>query len=245
MGEGKGRAFSAGTVVLVALAVALAASGLTYVLLIWLSGADSPPSIDARPTAAFIGDSYTVGGGSSRPERRWTTLVAEAEGWNESNFGELGSGYLTQGFGGTSYLQRVESVIAARPDVVVLAGGQNDIGTTGDIEAATWATLTLLRQGLPTAELYVVGPTWPEQQPPERLVEIEKAAADAAADVDAQFIPALSWIAGRPELMAPDKIHPNDEGHEVIADKVVAALRPPPTAARPRGVGGVGRWGGG
>lgn len=174
--------------------------------------------------AAFLGDSYTTGVGASTPALRWTTLVAQKEGWGEANFGEAGSGYITKGFDGTSYLRRVQEVIDVRPDIVVVAGGQNDLASNGDVDAAVQATLELLREGLPVAKMYVVGPTWAQRQPPPKLVEIETAVRKAAAEVDAQFIPALDWIADRPDLMAPDNIHPNDAGHTLIADRVVAAV---------------------
>lgn len=195
------------------------------VILLWLGAivlATLRP--EGRPVAAFIGDSYTVGLGASGPEHRWTTLVAREEGWRESNFGEGGSGYITKGMEGTSYLARVDQVIALRPDVVVVAGGQNDISSTGDVAAAVRATLLRLRDGLPDADLYVLGPTWPEPEPPSRLLEVDTAARDAAADVAGRFIPALDLLAGRPELIAADGIHANDAGYQVIADRVVAAV---------------------
>lgn len=230
-GSGQG-SFGARTVLLVAAAVALLASGITYLVTVraW-EGAprgagttSAPPAHGPRPVAAFLGDSYTVGSGASSPELRWTTLVAKEEGWGEANFGELGSGYIMPGFGGTSYLGRVQQVVNVRPDIVVVAGGQNDLGANGDVDAAVRATLTLLRDGLPYARLYVVGPTWAQAPPPPKLVDIETTAKEAASVVDAQFIPALGWLADRPDLMAPDNIHPNDAGHRLIADRVIAAI---------------------
>ena len=231
MSAGGQRTFDTRTVLVLAAVVALLASGITYVLT-RLSEPDLPgrgaPSISPgrgpQPVAAFLGDSYTAGVGASTPALQWTTLVARKEGWGEANFGEAGSGYITKGFDKTSYLGRVQEVVDVRPDIVVVAGGQNDMGSNGDVDAGVKATLELLRDGLPRAKMYVVGPTWAQQPPPPSLVEIETAAQKAAAEVDAQFIPALDWIAGRPDLMAPDNIHPNDAGHRLIADRVVGAV---------------------
>jgi lysophospholipase L1-like esterase len=207
--------------------VLVAGTGAAFV--VWWLGPRSeeggPPDHGGRPVAAFIGDSYTAGFASSTPERRWTSLVAKKEGWRELNFGEAGSGYITQGFGGTSYLGRVDKVIAAHPDIVFVAGGQNDINTNGDIVAAVQATLLRLREGLPDAKMYVLGPTWTAAQPAPRLLEIQTAAQEAATAVHARFIPALDVLAGRTDLIAPDNIHPNDAGHQAIADRVIAALR--------------------
>lgn len=230
MSEGGQRSFDARTVVLLAAVVALLAAGITYLATSAPSGSpgkaasSTSPRAGASDVAAFLGDSYTAGVGASTPAFRWTSLVAQAEGWGEANFGEGGSGYITKGFEGTSYLGRVQDVIRARPDVVVVAGGQNDMTSNGDIDAAVHATLELLRDGLPYARMYVVGPTWPQESPPPNLVAIETSVRNAAAEVDAQFIPALDWIAGRPDLMSLDNIHPNDAGYRLIADRVVAAV---------------------
>jgi lysophospholipase L1-like esterase len=223
------RSLGAGRVLLVVAVLALV-GGIVMVVVTWPSGRETGASGSGRPiVAAFIGDSYTVGFAASTPDRRWTSLVAKAEGWEELNFGEAGSGYITKGFGGTSYLGRVEQVVKARPDVVFVAGGQNDASSNADVAAAVRAILLELRQGLPDAKIYVLGPTWPDTQPPAGLLVVEKAARDAAAEVDARFIPALDWLAGRPELIAPDGIHPNDAGHQEIANGVIAALGGSPT----------------
>lgn len=205
------------------MSVAALVVGVTMVVLAWPSQDSPTPS--GPPVAAFLGDSYTVGFGSSVEERRWTSLVAQQEGWVERNFGEGGSGYIQPGWNGTSYLGRVEQVVKAAPDIVVVAGGQNDVVSNGDVPAAVRATLLLLREGLPHATIYVLGPTWPDPNPPQRLLEIQDAAKKAAREVHGRFIPALDVMAGRPDLLALDHIHPNDAGHLAIARRVIAAIR--------------------
>lgn len=84
---------------------------------------------------AFFGSSTVQGHGASRSEKRATSLVASALGWNEINLGIGGTtvagrdedGFLTSDDSG---LARVPDVIAVNPDLVIVLYGANDFGTS-------------------------------------------------------------------------------------------------------------------
>lgn len=183
---------------------------------------------DDGPTAAFYGDSYTLGTGASDPARRWSTIVSVERGWNEVNPSVNGLGFVTNrdALPGPDLVDRV---IGARPDIVIVTMGLNDNFSmpdrAGDIRAAITDDLTRLTTALPEARLIVVEPFWYTDERPASVERIIGWVRDAAAKVDADYIPGAShWIDGHPEWMADDGVHPNDDGYAAIAERMDAEL---------------------
>lgn len=91
--------------------------------------------------AVFFGASSVEGAGASDPERRFTTVVAHTLGWEEINLG-IGGTTVTgrddegQVLDEDSGLGRVDDVLNARPDVVLILHGANDFAQSrplGDV----------------------------------------------------------------------------------------------------------------
>ena len=199
---------------------------------------EEPPTIAAGDTAAvFLGDSYTQGWGASEPDRRWSALVAHDAGWVEVNQGQGGTGFVaTSGLGGCglvycpTYLERVPDVIAVHPDVVVIAGGQNDLTALAAdpdaVRAAVDATYDQVRDGLPQARIVAVGPS--TAQPGNALiVELDGWVRAAAARVGAEYLSLIDPPVIDQESVAPDGVHVTDAGHRAIAERVLAGIRQP------------------
>lgn len=83
--------------------------------------------------AVFFGASSVEGAGASNPERRFTSIVARTLGWEEINLG-IGGTTVTgrddegQVLDENSGLGRVDDVLNAQPDVVLILHGANDFG---------------------------------------------------------------------------------------------------------------------
>jgi hypothetical protein len=134
-----------------------------------LPPAVAPPTIAPGDTAAvFLGDSYTQGWGASDPGTRWSALVAHDAGWVEVNQGQGGTGFVTtSGLGGCglaycpTYPERVADIVDTAPDIVVIAGGQNDLtalaADPAAVRDAVDDTYDRMRRGLPDARLIAVG----------------------------------------------------------------------------------------
>ena len=190
--------------------------------------------VPQRPTAVFLGDSYVQGRGASAPSSRWSSLVAGERGWDEVNLGLGGTGYVaTSGPEGCgldfcpSVEAQVAAAVARAPDVVVVAGGQNDFTSYQDdpeaVDAAIAATFEQLRRQLPAARLVAVGPST------TRAVGAVAEAVDvdvrtAAAAVGAQYVSLLEPNVIAPGTVLPDGAHVDDAGHRAIADRVLAAV---------------------
>src|ERR1700722_3194277 len=124
----------------------------------------------SAPQAAFIGDSITAGYGASSELKRWTSLVSQRMGWIEHNFGRGGTGYLAtssrEGCGldfCPNYLGMLDDVASSDPDIVVGAGGGDDmpefVRNSGPASRGITDTFNGLRKRLPNARIIAVGPS--------------------------------------------------------------------------------------
>lgn len=189
----------------------------------------SPPQADSEAGAlvAFYGDSYTRGTGASSPTERWSTRLSDDRGWREFNPSVDGLGFVNNR--DASGVDLPGDIIAANPDVVIVTMGLNDVfsfDTRGtDIRDRIDADFERFASELPDARFVVVEPFWYTAERPEALEIIIGWVSDAAASIDADYIPgASSWIQGRPGEMSSDGLHPNDAGYAVIYERMDAAL---------------------
>lgn len=187
---------------------------------------------EAKPVALFIGDSYTAGARATDATKKWSTLVARELGWKESNLGVFGTGYVTvpqecNGKPCSSYLDRIEAS-KATPDVVILAGGQNDfpayVASSTAVKTAIARTVDAAAQKWPEARLIVVGPSTPfEIDATSR--GMDAAVQDAAKSVDAEYVSMIEPNVLKKSMVVSDLIHVSDDGYEAIADRVNSALQ--------------------
>ncbi|MGH2862175.1 MAG: SGNH/GDSL hydrolase family protein [Solirubrobacteraceae bacterium] len=142
---------------------------------------------------AFLGDSYTFGIGATQPTDGYAYLVAEAEHWSARVVGLPGSGYVRVAIRDDKDIAAgLSAVVAAQPQVVVVACGHNDampnVAYT-QTEAAAIKDLSALRTALPSATIVVVGPIWLDGYPGKKALYVRKAIHSAQ-----QRIPGTLWI---------------------------------------------------
>lgn len=194
------------------------------------------PTPGAATVALFLGDSYTAGAGASTTSRRWTSLLATKRGWLEANYARGGTGYLktatTNGCGLTycpTFTEMAAEAVAAAPDLVVVAGGRNDLTlVTTDptaVHRAVLDTFALLRAGLPSARIYAVTPMWDATTPPAVLQTLRSWVLEAAAAQGVTVVDgAETWLVGHPEWITADNVHPDDAGYAVLAQRIDAGV---------------------
>lgn len=191
------------------------------------SGVKSMPDSDPVPagsTVGFYGDSLTYGLGATSPELRWSTLLCARRGWLEVNPSVSGLGFVTAR--GTRDLPA--ELIAAQPDLVIVALGHNDLlalDRAGDaVHAAIDADITRLRAGLPEARIVVLALFSPLSFEPPQVAVLNGWLRDAAGAADAVFVSQSSgWLVGHPDWTV-DGIHFSDVGNAEIARLVDAEL---------------------
>ncbi len=207
------------------------AAALIALVVAALTGCSSAPITQAdvvdpnAPVVAFYGDSYTLGTGASDPANRWSTVISEDRGWTEFNPSVNGLGFVNNRSG----QNLPEQIVAQNPDIVFVTMGLNDnfsyerVGS--GIRDAIADDFAYLTTELPDARFIVVEPFWYTDERPESVEIIIGWVREAADAIGADWIPGASrWIEGRPDWMASDGLHPNDDGYAEMTRRMDAAL---------------------
>ncbi|MGI8680128.1 MAG: SGNH/GDSL hydrolase family protein [Jatrophihabitans sp.] len=181
------------------------------------------PVTAVKKVVAFVGDEWTSGATASTKAKRFTTIVATRLGVTERNLGKQGSGYAD----GADYSSRVDAVIAAQPDVVVVSGGRNDVVDNNATAADANVPLLFrdLHRRLPDAVLVAVAPMWGDSDAPQPLADLATAVEKAVTAEGGSYLDIADPLHSHPGLMA-DASDPNDQGFAAIADVLAKKLAP-------------------
>jgi lysophospholipase L1-like esterase len=208
-------------------AICLVAVATCLVSLTFARNATSPVTPTKRPVAVFIGDSYAQGSG------KWPGMVAEAQRWEMVNLARGGTGYAARLTGQTaqkacgldecpSFVEMADVAIKRKPDVVVVAGGRNDGG--GNIVESTHDLFRKVRDALPEARIIAIQPMWDANPYPGFLVDYGRVIQKEVEAVDGDYVKIGSPLAGRPELVKDDGVHPTTVGQKVLAESINEAM---------------------
>ncbi|MDI3315839.1 MAG: SGNH/GDSL hydrolase family protein [Mycobacterium sp.] len=189
---------------------------------------DTPLSL-----VAVIGDSYTNGtdagglGAQSWTARAWRMLAQRGMRVLANVAAEGRAGYVARGDHGSVFEDLTAA--AARPDdaLVVFFGSRNDQGADPALLAEKARdTFGLARRVAPTARLLVIGPPWPTADVPDGMLQIRDILNAEARAAGATFVDPIGdrWLVGRPDLIGPDGVHPNDNGHAYLADRIAPLI---------------------
>ncbi len=181
------------------------------------------------PTAVFIGDSYTAGTGGEGT--RWTTLVAQREGWQEVNLGYPGTGYAKDFHapscpddGCPDYLGVVSRAIAAHPAIVVVSGGRNDLADPDAATANISKIFEQLHRGLPQARVIAISPFYDDRRYPTGLRTLGSKVRTAVEAVGGEYVDVGSPLQDSPDLLSDGGVNPNAAGYRALAAAVSSAL---------------------
>lgn len=171
--------------------------------------------------AAFIGDSYTAPADGT--PSYWQTTTSRMC-WQAVPFGVAGSGYTIAGADGRGpYVTRVDAVVSAMPDIVIVQGSFND----REPDITTIAAGILVRsihERLPGARVFVMGPvTPPLPGAGPQVARISNAVRTGAEANFSIFIDAQHFL-GDAKLFEPDNIHPNTRGQQILGTKLADAI---------------------
>jgi acyl-CoA thioesterase-1 len=187
------------------------------------------PAAGARaadpPVIVALGDSLTAGLGvapdEAYPARLQGRLTREGYRYRIINAGV--SGDTTAGG-----LRRLDWVLRAGPDIVIVALGAND-GLRGQSVLAMRRNLEQIveRCQVRGARVLLAGMRLPPNYGDAYTRSFARAFAQVAARAGVAFMPfLLDGVAAIPHLNQPDGIHPNARGHALIAERLWLYLRP-------------------
>ncbi|WFB57468.1 SGNH/GDSL hydrolase family protein [Paenibacillus sp. BR1-192] len=196
-----------------------------------------------------IGDSITEH--NARTEKNYQDYIKDKIDCIVNNYGLSGTGWRTPSTSGGSdaFYQRMDT-FAANADLITVFGGTNDwaevgvpfvMGTFGDTDPATSFygaldyTIRQLINKYPTKTIAVFTPI-PRGPDPwaESYGTTMEQIADAVIKVANRYsVPALdlyregnvyAWNTEYQAFALPDGLHPNDNGHMILADKILAFI---------------------
>jgi lysophospholipase L1-like esterase len=216
-------------------------------LLIMLSGslpveirAESVPvSTENKPKKIlFLGDSISVGIGASHAKKRYTTLVADTLGQGKVKIEEVnvaisGSTLVDQLWPepkSSGYPYVLKKAIEAKPDIFVIQHGTNDNAVGASIGEFLWSyrqTVRAIKKNLPKTKIVcmTICPSWGvTNATTEWLNQANIGIQEIAASENTLLAHTNFKLQNRCDLF-PDGIHPNDEGHQIMAESVIEALQ--------------------
>ena len=188
--------------------------------------AEAPvPAVDSRPVIACFGDSLSAGfgleAGKSYPDVLQKLLDDAGYKYRVINLGV--SGDTT-----TDGVERLGSVLAVKPEVVVLEFGGND-GLRGLPVSASEKNLGIMTEALQKsgAKVVLAGMSLPLNYGPDYIRSFEKIFVDVGKRYKLVRIPfLLEGVGGHVDLVQQDGIHPTAQGTQIVAQTVTKYIQP-------------------
>jgi acyl-CoA thioesterase-1 len=198
---------------------------LAVALVLVAAGVASPTSARGAGVIAVLGDSLTAGLGVAADEAFPALLEARLrrEGYDYRVVNAGVSGDTTAGG-----LRRVDWVLRAKPDVVVVALGAND-GLRGQSPAAMRDNLAAIIARLQAAgaQVLLAGMLLPPNYGEAYTRQFAAVFPEVARQARVPLVPfLLDGVAADPRLLQPDGLHPNAAGYRIIAERLWPHLRP-------------------
>lgn len=174
-------------------------------------------------TILFLGDSLTEGYQLSKEDAYPSVIERELQK-KRKDIKVINGG--VSGATSASGLKRMDWYLKAKPDIMVLALGAND-GLRGMDLKETERNLSNVIEKAQVQGIKVIlaGMKMPTNMGEPYRTDFEKIFPKLAKKYSVKLIPfILEGVGGVPKLNLPDGIHPNPEGHVVMAKNVLKVL---------------------
>lgn len=186
---------------------------------------DMPHTHDNRPILVAFGNSLTEGSGvdpaQNYPAKLQARLDAAGYSYRVVNAGEAGE---TSAQG----LNRIDSILALQPAIVIVEFGAND-GLRGIPAETTRENLEeiVVRLQSAGAKVVLAGMEMPPNYGPQYTSAFRNIFRSVSEEQGVTLIPFfLEGVGGHPELNQADGIHPTAEGYDIVVDNVWKILKP-------------------
>ena len=170
-------------------------------------------------TIIAVGDSLTAGLGVMEDEA-WPAIMGKKLRNNGHHWQVINAGI--SGETSSGILSRIKWILAQKPEIVLLETGAND-GFRGIAPSVVRKNISKAVQMLQEGNVTVVlaGMQTVQNLGANYTREFADIYPSVAREQDCILIPFfLRQVAGEPALNQADTIHPNEEGHKIIAETV-------------------------
>lgn len=180
-----------------------------------------------KQTIVFFGDSITAGYGIAT-ENAFPALIdqkLQSEGLNYTAVNAGLSGETSMGG-----LNRINWILRSKPAILMLELGGND-GLRGlsleETEKNLKSIIDKVRAANADTKIILAGMQIPPNLGQDYTRQFKNLFPKVAEDKGVAFIPfLLENVGGDKNLNLSDGIHPNEEGHKIVAETVWEALKP-------------------
>ncbi len=188
---------------------------------------DSTGEKTSNKTILFLGNSLTAGYGLA-PRLAFPSLIQQkidSVGWNFDVVNAGLSGETTSGG-----LRRIDWLLRNHIDVLVLELGGNDAlrGIPPELTKKNLqGIIDKTREKYPDVKIVIAGMQAPPNLGENYTRRFRQMFPELAEENDAALIPfLLEGVGGVAELNLADRIHPNAQGHKIVAENVWSVLKP-------------------
>lgn len=178
-----------------------------------------------RLRVVTIGDSLMSGYGLDLGQA-WPTILAGKAHVSMTSFACGGMGFVVSGDCGTPYSGLVPALAALQPDIVVVESSSNDFGENpDDVRAQTLTTVEEMHDAAPGARIFGLSTIWNDDTDvPDEVGSTSDDLSVAISLVGGTFLDVGQPLAGHPDWMQDDDVHPTARGQEAIAQAVLTQL---------------------
>jgi len=189
------------------------------------TGTDEDTDTDSKSVVVAIGDSIMDGHGL-KPSRAWPELIGQATNWQLTDLASDGTGFTAVGDDGDTFQDEAVEAVTLHPSIVIIAASSNDLGEDPtEVSDDVTATMSYLRDSLPDAQIIAFNAFWGADAPPPELAALDSDLEYASTVTGAHYLDIGQPLAGRPQLMQFDGVHPTARGLVVLAAAIAAAIR--------------------
>ena len=194
----------------------------------WLCAASPLWGIEPdRRTIVILGDSIAAGSGVELSES-FPSLLQQRIREKNLPYEVVNAG--VSGDTTAGGVRRMPWLLKRKIDVLVIELGGND-GLRGIAPEETQSNLEkiihLAREKFPDVRILLAGMEMPQNMGAEYTQKFRKVFGEVARRQKTELVPfLLAGVGGKPELNLPDRIHPNPEGHKIVAHNVWTVLEP-------------------
>lgn len=185
------------------------------------------PGNKTQKTILFFGNSLTAGYGLDNPEKSFPALIQQKINENHLHYQVVNAGL--SGETTAEGLQRIDWILKKPLDIFVLELGGND-GLRGISPNHTFDNLQGIMKKVKGkyahVKILLTGIEAPPNMGEEYTTAFRNIFKKLAAENKVYFLPfILDKVGGVTTLTQSDGIHPNEEGHQILAENVWKVLK--------------------